>query len=116
MNKKGFTLIEVLTVIVIISLILIIIYPSVKNILEDNNSDLYKQYKKMMIEYAKVSPLRTNDRIKLSELTDLSELITDKSCRGYVEITHGTFDTYTAHLKCDKYLDEASTFIDAYAE
>ena len=104
MNKNGFTLVELLTIIVVISIILLIVYPSITNIMQENNTELYKSYENMMVEYAKVSPLRSRNRIKLTELPDLYKLIGEGVCSGYVNITHGSTITYTPYIKCgDKY-------------
>ena len=104
MNKKGFTLMELIAAIVIMAFIMMIIFPSVQDMMDNNNEDTYKSYERMMVEYAKVNPLRkTQSRIML---TDLEELETVKQeCKGYVDITvSGGKYSYTPYIKCgEKY-------------
>ena len=102
MNKKGFTLIELLAVIVIIGLILMIVFPAATKVLEHNSDELYESYEKMMVEYAKVSPLNNSSLIGL---TSLGIDKVDKECDGYVTINRsGTAPVYKAFIKCsDKY-------------
>ena len=108
MNQKGFTLVELLAVIVIISLLMMITYPSIVKIINDNNEEIYRGYEKAMVEYAKISPYRTQDKILLSELDDDNALdgMRRDNCDGYVLINHTTTPvTYQAFIKCadDKY-------------
>lgn len=43
MNNKGFSLIELLAVIIVLAALLTILIPSVQNYLEDSKDDVYKQ-------------------------------------------------------------------------
>lgn len=100
MNKNGFTLVELLTVIVIISLVLMIIYPSVTKILQRNSNEMYESYEKMMVEYAQISPLNGNSIIKLANLDELDKV--KKECKGYVTIDHSvTPNVYKAYISCE---------------
>ena len=102
MNQKGFTLVELLAVIVIISLIMLITYPNIIKIINDNNKEIYAGYERAMVEYAKVSPLRTKSPILLSELNTDNSLdgIKDAGCNGYVVVNHTTDVTYQAFIRC----------------
>ena len=105
MNNRGFTLMELLAVIVIISIILMIVYPEISTISNKNNDEKYKQYEKMMEEYAMVSKKNSQDYIKLSELKDLDIIInpnlSDRECKGYVKIEHDvTPNTYKGYISC----------------
>ncbi len=109
MNKKGFTLVELLAVIVIISLIMIIVYPNIIRIINDNNEEIYHGFERMMVEYAEVSPLKTANTIMLKDLNIDKALdsIKDSGCNGYVSIDHTHIPiTYQAYIKCsdDKYV------------
>ena len=61
--NKGFTLIELLATIVIISIIMTIVLPSAVRVSKNNQTRIYEEYEKMMVEYAKVSPLNNQDTI-----------------------------------------------------
>ncbi len=103
LNKKGFTLVEVLTVIVVISLIMMISFPALLKIINRNNEELYKSYEKLMVEYAKVSPYKNRNRIYLNELEGLEE-IQEKCSVGYVDINHATTPVvYNAYIECGDY-------------
>ena len=100
MNNKGFTLAELLAVIVIITIVLLIVYPAVRKISDNNSDELYKGYERMMVEYARVSSLNNNNIIKLNQLEELDKV--KNECKGYVIINHSvTPNTYTAYIKCD---------------
>ncbi len=53
MNKKGFTLVELLAVIVILGLLITIISPVVKNLINDSEDSLSDQQKKLVVEATK---------------------------------------------------------------
>lgn len=103
MNKKGFTLMELLATIVIIGIVLMIVYPEISKISKKNNDDLYKSYENMMVEYAMVSKLNYKNTIKLAELEDLIQI--KNECKGYVTINHGVSPVeYKAYIRCgEKY-------------
>ncbi len=54
LNNKGFTLVEVLAVIVILSILMAIMVPSVSNILKKNRENNYKDLKSSIVSAAKV--------------------------------------------------------------
>lgn len=103
MNKKGFTLVELLATIVLISLIMIIIMPAASKIERNNKLKIYKEYENMMVEYAKVSKLNSQTTINLMELDELEKV--KNECVGYVSINHSTTpNQYTAYISCsDQY-------------
>jgi len=59
-NKKGFSLIELVGVIVIIGLILIVAIPAVTKLLKSNNNKEYENYLKII----KAGALRYADELK----------------------------------------------------
>lgn len=54
MNKKGFTLIEMLIVIILIGLVLVIAVPAVRNLTYGSSTKKYEQYEKVILEGAKL--------------------------------------------------------------
>ncbi len=101
LNKKGFTLVEVLTVIIIITAIMMISLPVMNSLTKRNNEELYKSYEKMMEEYARNSPLKTEDTIMLSDLDGLDQI--KNECSGYVYINHTPPVMYKAYIECGDY-------------
>ena len=101
LNKNGFTLMEVLTVIIVITAIMLITLPLINSIRERNNKELYSSYEKIMEEYAIASSLNKG-KILLSELDGLDKI--KNECSGYVMITGNSPKSYKAYIKCsDKY-------------
>lgn len=113
MNKKGFTLIEVLVSLVIMALIMMIILPSVTRVSRENKLKIYEEYEKMMVEYAKISDKKNNNAIRLTDLEELDKVKND--CSGYVTITHSTPPVYKAYIKCGEYFTKYSES-DKYSE
>ena len=87
MKKNGFTLVELLAVIVLMALIMLLIFPSIRNIYTNNQTKQYESYEDMMVEYVKtISNYKNETYICLSSLG--MEKINDNSeCRGYVKIS-----------------------------
>ena len=96
LNKKGFTLMEVLTVIIVITIIMMITLPLVDSISNRNKEELYKSYEKMMVEYAMASS-KKQGTISLSELNGLDKI--KNECTGFVKIDD---NNYNAYIKCPK--------------
>lgn len=106
MNKKGYTLMELLVVIVIIGLILLFVYPAINEMINKNNTEMYTQYENMMVEYAKASSTkatisRQNIYLKLSSLEGLEQV--KKDCKGYVHLKYVTNkpNEYKAYISCN---------------
>lgn len=87
MNKKGFTLVELLVVIAILGLLIAIISPVVKNLLNDSKDSLSEQQKKLvveatkkyMIEHSELLPEGSNRAIVyMSDLIDKGVIDNDK--------------------------------------
>lgn len=99
MNKKGFTLIELLVTIILIGIIMTIVLPSAFKSSNENRIKLYKEYEKMMIEYARVSELNSENIINLNNLEELGRV--KNECIGYVTINHGIVpNEYNAYISC----------------
>ena len=63
--KKGFTLVELLVVIVILGLIALVVYPAILGVINNSKQDAYKNQKKIIENAAKKWGLENS-----SELTD----------------------------------------------
>lgn len=100
MNRKGFTLMELLATIVILGLIMLIIFPSITKLMKNNDSKKYDTYERMMVEYAIVSDILpdANNNIKLSQLNDLADV--KRECTGYVHVIDKSKNEYKAYISC----------------
>jgi type IV pilus assembly protein PilA len=117
--KKGFTLVELLAVIVILAIILSVAIPSISGIIEKSQINALISDEKMMVKAAKIysavndnySPKNVGETkdLPLSELQTNNYISTIKSpkdknlnCSGYVLITKITNDNYdyTPVLNC----------------
>ena len=102
-NKKGFTLLEVLTVIIVITILMMVTLPLINSLSKKNSTELYHSYEKMMEEYVIASNIKDKDEVSLSEIDGLEQV--KKECTGYVTITHSDENMYKAFIKCgDKYV------------
>ena len=104
MNKKGFTLAELVAVIALIALITIIALPNVRNLQNKNKDEEYKIYKDMMVEYAKTNykyKSGTDTYICLKDLNindiKINNIKNNVDCVGYVDITGNKL---TPYLRC----------------
>lgn len=97
--KKGFTLTELLVSIVIITMLLMVVLPTISNIMNKNNEQLYASYEEMTVEYAKISDSKDKNRIELNEISGIEKV--QKECTGYVLVDKSSTPyNYKAYLKC----------------
>ena len=81
MNKKGFTLIEVLAVVVILGLLAVILTPTVKNLINDSEETVSKQQintiitatQKYMVEHSELLPEMNEDSKSVVYIGELIE-------------------------------------------
>ena len=113
-NKKGFTLVELLAVIVIMAILLMIAIPSISSIIYDSRSKLYVQDASTYVTAAKqlvtdqtftIDDYDTTYYIHINNLTDQSKIRSPFSewLDAYVVVTlneDGTKDYYW--ISCDK--------------
>lgn len=101
MNKKGYTLAELLAVIVVIALLMMIILPNVVKIQKQNDEKKFNEYEKMMIEYAEIYK-GNNTLLTLQDLNNLGlKGIIEDGCLGYVMIDYNTNPyTYNSYISC----------------
>lgn len=114
MNKKGFTLTELIVVIVIIGLVLLIVIPVSSNIMQNNAEEKGKfyvqtlenavntycdMYKTNNVKFSELETeglfSKTSNRVSSDDLTDASFQI---SSSGEVQIRKRTESTYSSIL------------------
>lgn len=122
MNKKGFTLVELLAVIFILGIISVIFIPNVIDILAENSTKIYGTKEKMLVDAAK-DYITLNEDFELPDgvtptkyitintlvNSNLSSVVLDNksgnACTGFVQITVNSVYgyNYEACLLCDNY-------------
>ena len=125
--KKGFTLVELLAVIIILGVILVIAIPSFNNAIKESKIKLYKSINQMVVkstkeyltEYVYELPeeegetieVTTNDLISNGYLKEISNP-TDKNdtCTGYVLITklENNEYSYIPHINCEENINNST--------
>jgi prepilin-type N-terminal cleavage/methylation domain-containing protein len=119
MKKNGFTLVELLAVIVVLGAILAIAIPNIIKILDNTRQNVYKEYEKELVnstknytvENIKMLPKQINEKTKIT-LQDLQskdyveEIKNPKNesekCVGYIEvekIATGDYN-YSSYIRC----------------
>lgn len=99
MNKKGFTLVELIAVIVLIALVSMLTFPNLNNLRKNNNEKQFKTYEDMMVEWTKVQPnYKNRNHICLSEL-HMKKINDNMNCSGYVLINNNQI---TPYLSCSQ--------------
>lgn len=122
MKNKGFTLVEVLGVIVILGLIAVIVFPKIKSIINENQQNLYDEqiarYKEVSATYISdnttslpigsdiyitINDLYKGGYIKSSDLKDprTQQSITDSCIYAKWNSTHNGYD-YSYEEPCTK--------------
>ncbi len=94
-RKLGFTLVELIAVIVLLALVMMLVVPSLNRLLNENNDKRYKTYEDMMLEYTKAYPNYTSkSKICLNDLA-MKEMGSNIICNGYVDVSN-----MKAYLSC----------------
>ncbi len=106
MNKKGFTMIELLGVMALLGLVLLLVVPGLSNLSGSNTDREYETYLDMMKEYAKTIPVakyRSDSSGNYLCLGDLGLKNVNESvvCQGYVRIDTNGKPT-NSYLRCTK--------------
>ena len=111
MNKKGFTLVELIAVIVLIAIVSMLTFPALNNLRSNNNKKEFTTYKDMMVEYAKTIPnYKSKSYICLQDL-GIKKINNKMKCKGYVTINNLTPSLYCIDNNNTK-LYEDNNFVD----
>lgn len=124
MNKKAFTLVELLAVIIVLGILLVIIVPKIFSTISKSKEDIYKvkedQMKKAAEDYTlyNVTEMPTSigtkininliDLINGKFINQIKDLDDDSICQGYVVITKTNTEnySYTSCINCTNYKTE----------
>lgn len=101
MNSKGFTLVELLAVIVLLALVMMLIVPSLTSLRNSNKDKEYETYMDVMVEYTKIIPNYKNKSYVCLNDLDIKDLSSSVICYGYVLISDEGM-TLTPNLSCSK--------------
>lgn len=85
-NSKGFTLIEMIGVIVIMGLIMIVVFPTLSKMIHNNNNQEYTNYYSIIEEGAHVYAGTLTDKLGSSKYSGCAEITLDELINnGYVQ-------------------------------
>lgn len=94
MNEKGFTLVELVGVVVLIAVVSMLTFPALSNLRKNNNEKEFKTYEDMMVEYARSVPnYRSKTNICLNQL-GIKKINDNMTCNGYVKVTNNNLKAY----------------------
>ena len=97
MKKDGFTLVELIAVIVLIAIVSMLTFPALNNLRKNNNEKEFTTYQDMMVEYTKAIPnYRYKSYVCLKDL-GIKKINESMECNGYVNISGNTL---TPYLSC----------------
>lgn len=100
MNKKGFTLVEVIATIAIILILLLLVVPNVRTILNRNNLKLWKETEKRLVDAGRKYLIMNNiDKIEPGETITVTkqQLIEE-------ELTTELYNLSNKNNICDAYV------------
>ena len=67
MNKKGFTLIEMLAIIILLSVIALITYPIINNVVSDSKDEIYDKQISELVRLANTWVTKNTNKLKTEE-------------------------------------------------
>ncbi len=100
MKKKGFTLVELLAVIVILAIILAIAVPSITKLIENQRKSAFESSIKLIIKNLEV-------KILGDEVFDVTEIDEDKL--GGLDVNPDDYNEFSAQLNEDNVLTVTAT-------
>lgn len=83
--KKGFTLVELLVVIVILGLIAMVVYPAIVKVINDSKESAYETQEKIIIKAAKEWAVEHPSELPSDESTTGSVCLTTLLQEGYID-------------------------------
>ena len=129
-TKKGFTLIEMIVVIILIGLIVVVAIPSVIKLMTAQTNEKYETHRKLVKEALDLYTIRykgtfdnypsaTTYRINYDVLVNEDLIVEDGvECRGYIDLTKKKSNSYTYeyYLKCSEDFDDPNKtpFVDDF--
>ena len=118
MNKKGFTLIELMAVVAIIAIIGVLVIPKILKVKEENINRLYKEQEDRLVEKAKeymndnyISStlnefvITKNQLLAGGYISEMYDLVKkETTCNAYVQVTsYSTTPIIISYISCDGY-------------
>ncbi len=99
MNKKGFTIVELLGVMALLALVLLLVVPGLSKLSGKNTKEEYETYLDLMVQYTKTYPnYKSKSYVCLKDL-GIKKINESVICSGYVRITNSG-STLTPYLSC----------------
>ena len=110
MNRQGFTLVELISVIILITLVMMLIVPALSSLMNSNRKKEYETYMDMMIEYTKTYPnYREKEYICLNEL-NIKKINNNTDCNGYVTVNGNTLKAYLSCKRDEELMYETEEY------
>jgi len=116
MKKNGFTLVELIAIIVLIGVISLIFIPVLDDVLKENKEKVYSTYRKNMVSASETYMIDNNISVNSVEpviYIDLNNLINEgliskSDCQGYVKVKYMQENYFVtvkreSFLKCNDY-------------
>lgn len=126
MKKNGFTLVELLAVVVVLALIFAIAIPTITNLIDNSRAEAYNNSEKLILKSAKLyvasnqsilpqnigdtTSLLLSDLVSNGFITNIKDPYDQSTCSGYIAITkiEATQFEYTPHINCDANINSRS--------
>ena len=102
MNNKGFTLVELIGVVVLIAVVSMLTFPALNNLRKNNNEKEFKTYEDVMVSYTRSVPnYHQKTHVCLNQLTEIGmkKINENMTCNGYVKIVGNNLIPY---LSCSE--------------
>lgn len=125
MRKNGFTLVELLAVIAILAVIIVIFIPSALDVLNENETKIYKTKEKILVNAAsdyvvsnrnfnlptEITPnvyITSNTLVDNNYMTKILDTTSGNECIGFVRITVNSVSGYNYDpcIICENYTTE----------
>ena len=117
MNKSGFTLVELIAVLVLIVLVSLLTFPNLSNLMKNNNEKEFTTYESLMVSYAKTFSLNkyvdfeTNKGHICYRDLKMKPIRDSVTCNGYVEIDGNNLTPYLSCSQNDNQLYQTDNYL-----